>query len=118
MCIICWPYQSHFQPRQFSLGITSATPLVTLTILSKVTFLRGYHWLKIALKVGLQCHHCMSHTHTHTHMHTAKTQLGVWLIEDLHGVSFKVSQLTHSALLYLSVYPLIDAVVSEALIVY
>ena len=59
-----------------------------------------------------------THTHTHTHMHTAKTQLGVWLIEDLHGVSSKVSQLTHSALLYLSVYPLIDAVVSEALIVH
>ncbi len=42
----------------------------------------------------------------------AKTQLGVWLIEDLHGVSPSISRLTHTALAYLSVYPLIDAVVS------
>ena len=41
----------------------------------------------------------------------AKTQLGVWLIEDLHGVTCTVAGLTHQALLYLSVYPLIDVVV-------
>ena len=45
------------------------------------------------------------------HSPSAKTQLGVWLIEDLHGVSLEVSSLTHTALTFLSVYPLIDAVV-------
>lgn len=43
---------------------------------------------------------------------TAKTHLGVWLFEDLHGVSCSVGRLTHSTLLYLSAYPLIHAIVS------
>lgn len=41
----------------------------------------------------------------------AETQVGVWLFEDLHGVSYSVGKLTHQALLYLSAYPLIHAIV-------
>ena len=44
--------------------------------------------------------------------YVAKTQLGVWLFEDLHGVSCSVGKLTHQALLYLSAYPLLHAIVS------
>lgn len=42
----------------------------------------------------------------------ATTQLGVWLIRDLHRVSQTVSDLTQSSLIYMCVYPLIDAIVS------
>ena len=42
----------------------------------------------------------------------ATTQLGVWLIRDLHGVSETVSDLTRSSLVYMCGYPLFDAVVS------
>ncbi len=49
--------------------------------------------------------------HSHTHTSLAKTQLGVWLIKDLHRVSDNVAELTYTALAYLSVFPLIDAIV-------
>ena len=42
------------------------------------------------------------------------TQLGVWLIRDLHGVSETVSDLTRSTLIFMSAYPLIDVIVSFA----
>ena len=48
----------------------------------------------------------------HALTRSAETPLGVWLIEDLHRVSCSVGKLTYQALLYLSVYPLIHAVVS------
>lgn len=41
----------------------------------------------------------------------AKTHLGVWLFEDLHGVPCSVGKLTRQALLYLSAYPLLHAIV-------
>ena len=41
-----------------------------------------------------------------------KTQVGVWLIEDLHGVTKSVSELTQNALVYMSFYPLLDSIVS------
>lgn len=44
----------------------------------------------------------------------ATTQLGVWLIRDVHGVSDTISDLTRSALIFLSAYPLIDVIVSLA----
>ncbi|XP_064399190.1 progressive ankylosis protein homolog B-like isoform X2 [Halichondria panicea] len=40
----------------------------------------------------------------------AKTQLGVWLIKDLHRVSDNVAELTYTAFAYLSVFPLIDSI--------
>ncbi len=43
---------------------------------------------------------------------SAKTQLGVWLIKDLHRVSDNVAELTYTAFVYLSVFPLIDSIVS------
>jgi hypothetical protein len=41
---------------------------------------------------------------------TGTTQLGVWLIRDLHGVSETVSDLTRSTLIFMSAYPLIDVI--------
>ena len=40
----------------------------------------------------------------------ATTQVEVWLIRHLHRVSRSVSDLTHSALVYMCAYPLIDIV--------
>ncbi len=45
---------------------------------------------------------------------SAKTQLGVWLIKDLHRVSDNVAELTYTAFAYLSVFPLIDSIVSTS----
>lgn len=42
----------------------------------------------------------------------AVTQLGVWLIKDLHGVSADVTEQARLALALLAFYPIIDLIVS------
>ena len=71
--------------------------------------------LSLSLSALLSLSLSLSHTHTHTTTttNTAKTPIGRWLIEDLHGVTEAVTMMTQNALVYLSFYPLIDSIVSK-----
>ena len=75
-------------------------------------------WIQIKLITNLDAMFCLldcirvqNQCFTICISFTAKTQIGVWAIKDLHETSTIVTELTRSAFLYLSVYPLIDLIV-------